>query len=113
MQPPTKWHLARVGVLTWFVGLVSGWMLTAAGAPPSLVVPGAVGWRATCADAGLDVRVEGPEQVAFHPSTRGGCDIEAQFADGTSARTESRVTLRGTQVCRVTGEVLRCASSWP
>lgn len=106
MNPPGKWHLARVGVLTGLFGLGAGWMLFSTPPSPSVRVAGASVVTVRC--TGFMARTEG-ELVP-----RGGrppCAVEAVFPDGVSADGEVRVNLPGILACGREGEVLRCESS--
>jgi len=108
MTPPGKWHLARVGVLTWFVGLMSGWMLFSEPEPATVRVPGARSVEMVC--QGYAMRMESAE---IPLSGRPPCEISARMVDGGSASGKLRVTLPGTNICRATGETLSCDSSLP
>lgn len=106
MKPPTKWHLARVGLLTGAVGLGAGWMLFSS--PPSPVVRVVGARQLSVACQGYQARVDGPIAPL---AGKGPCTIEASFDAGSSATGRWPVTLSAS--CTRDGDELECASWSP
>lgn len=106
MKPPTKWYLARVGLLTGLLGVGAGFLLFHTPASPQLRVPGARTLRVEC--RGYEARSDG-DRIPL--SGQAPCTATAGFDDGSSAKGTLAVTLSAS--CTRDGEELRCASWSP